>query len=153
MDLNALKAEIQNDPAGIGYAAHLPHSPGAVVDLLNARAQVKAKSRMVTARGIMASYGLGPAAGAVFLDKLDALAGSVPAVNWAMKFLQTEAGVDVGEPATQAMLTALIGQGGITADEVNGVKAMAIQPASRAEILFGDGVQVAEADLRAAGVV
>ena len=45
---------------------------------------------------------------------------------------------------------ALQGVGGITADEVNGVKAMALQPASRAEVLFGVGVQITEADVRAA---
>ena len=41
---------------------------------------------MITARGIMASYGLGPSAGAAFLDKLDALAANVPAIKWALKF-------------------------------------------------------------------
>ena len=58
--------------------------------------------------------------------------------------------IHCGEPATQLMLTSLIGVGGITADEVNGVKAMALQPASRAEVLFGVGVQITEADVRAA---
>lgn len=150
VNLQQLKAELQADPAGRGYVAHVPHAPGALADLLNAQSTTLAKSRMITARGIMASYGLGPAAGAAFLDKLEVLASSVPAIKWAMKFLQTEAGIDVGEPATQAMLTSLVGVGGITADDVNGVKAMALQPASRAEVLFGAGVQITEADVRAA---
>jgi len=150
MNLAALKTELQTDPAGIGYAPHIPHAPGALADLLNAQSDSMAKERMVTARGVMASYGLGPTAGAAFLDKLESLSAGVPAIKWAMKFLQTEAGIDVGEPATQSMLTSLIGVGGITANEVNGVKAMALQPASRAEVLFGAGTQITEADVRAA---
>ena len=150
VNLTQLKAELQADPAGRGYAAHVPHAPGALADMLNAPTASMAKPRMITARGIMASYGLGPAAGAAFLDKMESLSASVPAIKWAIKFLQAEAGIDVGEPATQLMLTSLIGVGGITADEVNGVKAMALQPASRAEVLFGVGVQITEADVRAA---
>lgn len=150
VNLTQLKTELQTDPAGLGYAPHIPHAPGALAELLNAQSATIAKLRMITARGIMASYGLGPVAGAAFLDKLEALASSVPAIKWAMKFLQTEAGIDVGEPATQGMLTSLIGVGGINANEVNGVNAMALQPASRAEVLFGAGVQITEADVRAA---
>ena len=67
-----------------------------------------------------------------------------------MKFLQAETGIDVGEAATQRMLTSLIGAGGITQGEVDGIKAMALQAASRAEVLFGAGVQISEADVRAA---
>lgn len=150
VNLAALKTELQDDPAARGYASHVPAAPGALADMLNAQSASMAKTRMVTARSIMASYGLGPTAGAAFLDKLEALAATVPAIKWAMKFLQAEAGIDVGEPATQVMLTSLIGVGGITADEVNGVKAMATQPASRAEVLFGAGTQISEADVRAA---
>ena len=150
VNLAQLKTEMQTDPAGLGYAAHVPHAPGSLADMLNAQSATMAKPRMITARGIMASYGLGPAAGAAFMDKLEGLSAGAPAIKWAMKFLQTDAGIDVGEPATQLMLTSLIGVGGITADEVSGVKAMALQPASRAEVLFGVGVQITEADVRAA---
>ncbi len=150
MDIQALKTELTTDPLAIGYAAHRPHAPGMLAQLVNAKTTQLAKERMVTARGIMASYGLGPTAGAAFLDKLEALAATVPAIKWAMKFLQTEAGIDAGEPATQVMLTSLIGVGGITQAEVDGVKAMALQPSSRAEVLFGAGVQITEADVRAA---
>ena len=150
VNLAQLKTELQTDPAGLGYAAHTPHAPGILAELLNAPSATLAKTRMVTARGIMASYGLGPAAGAAFMDKLEVLSAGVPAIKWAMKFLQTEAGIDVGEPATQLMLTSLIGAGGITAAEIDGIKAMALQPASRAEVLFGAGTQISEADVRAA---
>jgi len=150
VNLTQLKTELQTDPAGLGYAPHIPHAPGTLADMLNAQSATMAKPRMITARGIMASYGLGPAAGAAFMDKLEGLSAGVPAIKWAMKFLQTEAGIDVGEPATQLMLTSLIGAGGITAAEIDGIKAMALQPASRAEVLFGAGTQISEADVRAA---
>ncbi len=150
VNLAQLNAEIQTDPAGLGYAAHVPHAPGTLADLLNAQSATMAKPRMITARGIMASYGLGPSAGAAFLDKLEVLSAGVPAIKWAMKFLQAESGIDVGEPATQAMLASLVGVGGVTQTEVDGVKAMANQPASRAEVLFGAGSQITEADVRAA---
>ena len=153
MDLAALKSEVQNDPAGIGYAAHIPDAPGLVAEQLNARVFNMPKPTFVSARGIMASFGLGPAVGSRFLDKLEALSSAVPEIKWAMKFLQTEAGIDIGEPSVLQMLNSLVGVGGITQAEVDGVKAMANQPASRAEILFGDNVTVTEADLRAAGVV
>ncbi len=150
VNLAQLKAELQTDPAGLGYAAHVPHAPGSLADMLNAQSATMAKPRMITARGIMASYGLGPSAGAAFLDKLEVLSAGVPAIKWAMKFLQAESGIDVGEPATQAMLASLVGVGGVTQTEVDGIKAMAMQPASRAEVLFGAGSQITEADVRAA---
>lgn len=150
MDIQALKTELQTDPQGLGYAAHKPHAPGMLAQLINAKTTTLAKEHMVTARGVMASYGLGPIAGAAFLDKLESLEASVPAIKWALKFLQQEAGIDVGEPATRAMLDSLVGVGGITQADVDGVKAMALQPASRAEVLFGDGSQITEADVRAA---
>ena len=55
--------------------------------------------------------------------------------------------------ATQQMLDSLVGIGGITASEVNGVKAMANMPASRFEVLYGNNKQASENDLRLAGVV
>lgn len=150
MDSAALHTEVMTDPACMGYAPYLPDSPGRVVEMLNEPRFSMPKTTMVTARGVMASFGLGPIAGAAFLDKLEALAANVPAIKWAMKFLQAESGIDVGEPATQLMLTSLIGVGGITAADIDGIKAMALQPASRAEVLFGVGVQITEADVRAA---
>lgn len=147
MNYQLLKQEIVDDPLSQGYSAFLPDSTGWVANMLNERKFQAAKTRMVTARGIMASYGIGPTQGALFLDKLESLSANIPALKWAMKFLQQETGIDVGEPATQIMLTSLIGVGGITQAEIDGVKAMAIQPASRAEVLFGSDVIVTEHDV------
>lgn len=147
MNYQLLKQEIVDDPLSQGYSAFLPDSTGWVANMLNERKFQAVKTRMVTTRGIMASYGIGPTQGALFLDKLEALSANIPALKWAMKFLQQETGLDVGEPATQTMLTSLIGVGGITQAEVDGVKAMAIQPASRAEVLFGSDIVVTEHDV------
>lgn len=147
MDYQILKDELMNDPLSQGYSTFLPDSTGWVANMLNTRKFQAIKTRMVTARGIMASYGIGPTQGALFLDKLEVLSTNVPALKWAMKFLQQETGIDVGEPATQLMLTSLIGVGGITQAEVDGVNAMALQPASRAEVLFGNDVIVTEHDV------
>lgn len=147
MNYQLLKQEIVDDPLSQGYSAFLPDSTGWVANMLNERKFQAVKTRMVTARGIMASYGIGPTQGALFLDKLESLSANIPALKWAMKFLQQETGLDVGEPATQIMLTSLIGVGGITQAEVDGVKAMAIQPASRAEVLFGSDIIVTEHDV------
>lgn len=147
MNYQLLKQEIVDDPLFQGYSAFLPDSTGWVANMLNERKFQAFKTRMVTARGIMASYGIGPTQGALFLDKLESLSANIPALKWAMKFLQQETGLDVGEPATQIMLTSLIGVGGITQAEVDGVKAMAIQPASRAEVLFGSDIVVTEHDV------
>ena len=153
MDYTLLQNEINNDPTGKGYANHLPHSPGKVVELLNSQTEAMPKSRMITARGVMSSYGIGPVAGAMFLDKLEVLSASVPALKWAMKFLQQESGIDIGEPATQQLLYSLVGIGGITSAEVSGVKSMAKMPASRFEILYGNNKLATEYDLHNAGVV
>lgn len=153
MNYTLLQSEINNDPTNQGYSAHLPASPGKVVELLNAQTQTMVKTRIITARGIMSSYGIGPVAGAAFLDKLEALSSTIPALKWAMKFLQQDAGIDIGDSATQQMLDSLVGIGGITLAEVNGVKAIALQPSSRFEILYGSGKQAKEEHLRLAGVI
>lgn len=113
MNYQLLKQEIIDDPLSQEYSAFLPDSTGWVANMLNERKFQAVKTRMVTARGIMASYGIGPTQGALFLDKLESLSANIPALKWAMKFLQQETGLDVGEPATQLMLTSLIGVGGI----------------------------------------
>lgn len=147
MNYTILKNEILNDPSGKGYATFLPESTGKVAELLNAKTEHMIKSKMITARGIMASYGIGPVAGAAFLDKLEIVAQSVPSVKWAMKFLQQEAGIDVGESATQSMLDSLVGIAGVTAQEVQGIKAIGMQPSSRVEIILGADKYASEQDV------
>lgn len=138
-----LSQELATDPASLGYASHLPESPGLVVDLLNAPTRTAVKPRFVTARGVLADVD----GGAQILDKLDALTGAVSEVKWAMKFLLTD-GIDVGHPRTRGLLDQLEAGGAITSADAKALKDLALQPASRAEEL-GLGV-VTEADVRIA---
>ena len=90
---------------------------------------------MITARGILSDYPGGPVAAALVLDKLEAAAPSVPALKWAFGFLKTAEGLDIGHPATQGMIDQLATAAVITSDEADKLKALALQPASRAEVL------------------
>jgi len=132
--MSVLSDEIDNDPAGKGYATFMPDQPGRVVDMLNALTETKIKTRMITARGILSDYPGGPAAAAVVLDKLEAATEVIPALKWAFGFLKTPEGIDIGHPATQGMIGQL-SPSVITPEEAANLKALAIQPASRAEVL------------------
>lgn len=130
-----LNDEVNNDPAGKGYAAFLPDQPGRAIDLMNAMTETMVKSRMITARGILSDYPGGPAAGAAVLDKLDAAAPSIPALKWAWSFIKGD-GLDIGNQATQGMLDLLATSAAgsvLTPGEADNLKSLALQPASRAE--------------------
>jgi hypothetical protein len=132
--MSVLSDEITNDPEGKGYASLLPSQPGRVVEILNAATETKVKTRMITARGILSDYPGGPQAAAIILDKLDTAAPGIPALKWAWKFITGE-GLDIGLKATQDMLDTLATAAVITATEAANLKALALQPASRAEVL------------------
>jgi hypothetical protein len=133
--MSVLSDEITNDPTGKGYAAFLPDQPGHVVELLNAPTETMVKSRLITARGILSGYPGGPMVAAVVLDKLKAATSTISALGWAFDFLKTPEGLDLGDPATQGMLDTLATAEVITTEESANLKALAIQPASRAEVL------------------
>jgi hypothetical protein len=126
-----LRAELLSDPLNRGYAAFIPDSPGILAEMMNANDFTMAKERFVTARGVLAAYG---PAGAVILDKLEAAASGNSAVKWAMKFVSQDSGIDVGHPTTRGLLDALV-PAALTQAEADMLKDMAIQPASRAEVL------------------
>src|SRR6185312_5413261 len=136
----SLFAELQNDPAGLGYTALISAKDDeGVADLLNARTFSVPTARMITARGILSYYPGGPSAAAVVLDKLDAASASIPALKWAWKFISAE-GLDIGHAATQGMLDFLATASGgnvLTAQEAENLKSLALAKKSRSEILFG----------------
>lgn len=150
--MTTLSDELANDPMGIGYAQWLPDSPGMVVQLINMPSFAMIKSLMMSERGILAQYPDGPVAADAVLTKLDTFAQTQHAlasvVKRALRFLGDPEGIDMGSPATQSMLDAVQQAGVLTADETTKLKALAMQPASRAEVL-GLGVvteaQVVEA--------
>lgn len=131
--------EITNDPLNLGYAALLPDSPGLVVELLNRPNYFKVKSLMISERGLMAKLPMGPVAADVMLNKLEVYSTGnqefSSVVARALKFLAMPDGIDIGEPATQMLISLLGGINIITDNEATEIKNLALQPASRAEVL------------------
>lgn len=125
MDYQILKTEIDAHPE---WAAL---SDNEIAALLNAKTKTSIQSRFVTARSILAEI----ADGADILDALEAASAFVPAVKWAMVYLTGETGIDVGYPSTRAQLDGLAAASILTEVQSEAVKAMALLPTSRAEIL------------------
>lgn len=144
MDYAALRSEVDNDPTGLGYAQHLPDAPGSVIVLLNGPTTTMVKSRFVNGRTIMAEC----ADSSAILSGLKTMAGQDAQVGVAWSFLNSEAGIDAGNEKTQAMCDQFVSLGVWTQTQADQVKAMAVQSASRAEVL-GLGT-VTEEDLRTA---
>ena len=140
-----LRDELLNDPLGRGYAALRSNAPGLLADMLNAPVYSMHKERFISARGVLAAHG---AAGATILDKLEAASTSVSMIKWALAFMKTDSGIDVGHANTRSMLDQLASAGVLTTAEATMIKDMALQPASRADILGLPYVR--EADIRAA---
>lgn len=139
--------EINDDPTSKGYLAHLPDSLGAVCDLLNAPTETMAKERWVTALTILSKCEFGVS----IIRKLKAMVSEDAIVEVAWNRLNSATGLNVNDKATQDYLDALVTNGGLTTVEVEQLKALANQTASRAEVL---GLPpVTEIDLIEAGVV
>jgi hypothetical protein len=146
MDYNVLKTELTTDPLGLGYGQLLVDAPGHVVDLLNAPNRDKRMgSRFVTARTVLGECGL---IGGSILDALTKAAETQSTVKWALTFLSQDAGLDVGEPATQYQIAQLEQYQFLSTAQASALRNLALRPCSRAEKL-GLG-HVTEADIRAA---
>ena len=145
MNFAALQTEIQSGPLAVELAPYLESgNDTAIAAALNEqRGETMLKERFVSARSILAFYPAGPAAAAVVLDKLEAAGTMVPAVKWVMTFLKTD-GIDIGSPATQAMLDQLAAGGLITTDEATKLKSLGFALASRAEIALGQAASVTD---------
>lgn len=126
----SLEQELRTDPLNRGYAQYIPQSPGVLVEMLNRQQYTKIKSRFVTARTVLAEV----PGGAEVLDKLEAAGATNSAVKWAMRFMLSD-GIDVGFPVTQQLLDGLVAGGVLTQSESDSLKNLALQPASRAEVL------------------
>lgn len=132
LDLND---EVNNDPAGKGYAAFLPDQPGHAIDLMNAKTETMYKSpTMVTERTILE---LPIALSRSILTKFRAFASQDIVVEKAVNFLGHPDGLDCGHPNTHEMLDQLAmvpAPDGFTAEEVTALKNLSLKPASRSEI-------------------
>jgi hypothetical protein len=139
----SLQIELTTDPLNRGYQQYVPDSPGKLVDMMNESIYSMPKMLFVSARGILAAYG---ADGAVILDKLETAAAGNSVIKWAMRFVIGD-GIDVGHPTTRTMLDSMVGTV-LTQTECDLLKNLAVQPASRAEVLNLNFVT--EADVRTA---
>jgi hypothetical protein len=108
----------------------------AVASALSA-GRTRLTERMITERRILST--LGVIDGAAFLDALDAFAAAVLApdhplaayhsgIRRAVGWLKTTEGLDIGDPASQAMLTALAAAGIVTPSSADAVMALARIP-------------------------
>ena len=99
-------------------------------------------------RGIMASYGSLPGGGAAFLDKLRLWRS--PLATGGRWRLQTSGHTSANWPRNWSADIKRRGRWQVVslAAEIDGIKAMALQPASRAEVLFGVGVRSLRRDVR-----
>lgn len=94
--------------------------------------RTRVASRLISERGVMSHYAGGPVAADVLLGKLEAFAasglpGSGP-VKRALKFLATDAGIDIGDEAMRAQLQAIATGGVISQGECDALLSLALVP-------------------------
>jgi hypothetical protein len=144
-----LKTELETDPTNMGYAPFLNNAPGILAEMLNAKtgSNTKVVSRTIGIGTVLDL--LGPADGAAVLSTLDTLKASNPVIKWAWHLLE-KADLDVGLASTRAQLDSLATAGVLTQAQCSAIKNLAVTVASRAEVLFGNGTYVTEANIRAA---
>lgn len=130
--LRTLGAAIAADPALAGLPA-TSDGAWAIAETMNAVIGQAPGMMMISARTVLAELGH---AGAVALDKLEAAGTQSPVVKWAMKFLTTDEGLDIGHPMSQSMLDQLAQAGVLTVAEAAALKALALQDQTRAEALL-----------------
>lgn len=140
----SLQTELQNDPLNRGYSQYIPDGPGVLADMLNEKIYTMHKTRFVTARTVLAEI----VGGAAILDKLEIAAQTVSEVKWAMKFMINDGGIDIGYPATQSLIDNLVTANILTQQDADSLKSLALQPASRAEVLNLGFIK--ESDVRSA---
>jgi hypothetical protein len=143
-----LRDEISNDPKGLGYALHLPDSPGLVIDLLNMLTDTAlGPLRSTTAKAWAAN---GPYARIVdaSYDASNPCRASCLVIRDSFACGDS---IHVEDPELQAMLAVWVQHGVATQTEVDALYARAQQPVSRATKL-GLG-EVSVCDLIEAGVV
>lgn len=103
----------------------------AIADALSA-GRTKVVSHFASERGILERYPNGPIAADALLASLEAFASTAHPmariIGRALKFLAQPEGLDIGSPATQALLDQLQMGGVLTLEQRNGLRAMATVP-------------------------
>jgi len=157
VDSAALKALIDATPAlkamgGAGDDAGIAASLNAPTATLGPK-----PGTWVTELGILDI--LGPEAGEAALQGLEAAAGSNPVIARVVRILKQASGIgnpgsgiDLGSPATRAMLAALRGTA-LSKASADALLAAGGRPYSLAELTWGDGVTVRADEVSAALLV
>jgi hypothetical protein len=146
--LIALKGEITGDPLRLGYGAHLPDSPGLVVDMLNAQTQsMIGPLRSTTAKAWAAP---GPYANIVDASNNPSHPCRASCLVVRDSFACGDM-IHVEDPELQQMLGAWVATAICTQAEVDDLYRRAQQPASRAQVLGLPTIDIR--DLVAAGVI
>jgi hypothetical protein len=132
--MSILSDEIDNDPEGKGYAAFLPDSPGAVVDLLNDKTE--------TATGIIKRADLARWAaktGMRLVIQIEADNHESPLCPSALSIIDVlrgaSDGIDLSIPDNAALLDAWQGLEKLSAEDRASMLALAQTPVSRATVL------------------
>lgn len=120
-------------------AARVSRDLDVLTAALNAQPDLVVQSRFITSRGIMSCC----ADGNAILDALDAAATANSAVRRAVKFLEQEAGLDIGDSYTQRMVDALVEASVLTPEQGRQLKDLALKAVyvDRLEVeaaLYGD---------------
>lgn len=153
MNLVSLKSELIEDPAGLGYAEHRPHAPGALADLLNkVGTGLVVREYWLTDRALVAD--IVPAHGTAMSDsiltKLEQADASSKTVERMVSRLYNDArGLNFGDEALRAMLSSWAGVV-LTQAEADALLALPMRNGSRAEVLFGVDTQITEPQVTAA---
>lgn len=91
--------------------------------------RTKVVSHFASERGILERFPGGPLAADTLLSKLESFGATAhpmaSIVKRALKFLAQAEGLDIGSPATQGLITQLAAGGVISAEERDGLRAMA----------------------------
>jgi hypothetical protein len=104
----------------------------AIADILSA-GRTRVVSHFASERGVLERFPGGALAADALMTKLEGFAATAhpmaSIVKRALKFLAQAEGLDIGSPATLGLIDALQAGGVITAEERNGLRAMATQAA------------------------
>lgn len=130
--LQVLRDELTNDPTVKGYATYLADAPGIVVDMINAQTERMAQERWVTGLTILSECSdLGPS----IVRKLKAASLQDAVVEIAWHRLLGPTGLNINDAATLANIDGMVQAGTLVEAEAGQLKTLAIQPASRAQLL------------------
>lgn len=130
MDFQKLKTELRADPLARGYANMTDAEAAAS---LNTPDRPMVVETYANAKTLLSHLGATP--GAAVLDALETIAVSNSAVKWALKFITSPEGIDVGNLETRAMLDQLVAATVLSAADVATIKMLAERQISRAEEL------------------